>query len=179
MNLTIAFVGPVGSGKDMVAQYLVAQHGFRRFAFADRIKQEYYAASGHTEEEFKAARGTPLETEIRKGLWAHSVSVCRMLGDTHFVDIVIADVVRHSGPSVITDVRTPEELRAVRGIEAKLTLVLKDCSPCWLADKREVIPDTRLTFGDLGNDFRIFRNIFKGMEIAHEHVEQFYQDLVS
>ena len=39
-RLVFGFHGLPGSGKDMLADYLVAHHGFTKMAFADRLKEE-------------------------------------------------------------------------------------------------------------------------------------------
>ena len=39
MGIKIGLVGKAGTGKDTVAAYLVAVYGFRKFAFADKLKE--------------------------------------------------------------------------------------------------------------------------------------------
>ena len=46
MHERIGLVGRKGHGKDTVAQFLVEQYGFRRFAFADPIKDMLHAGLG-------------------------------------------------------------------------------------------------------------------------------------
>lgn len=147
----IALVGPLGAGKDTVAKQLVERHGFRRFAFADEIKRQYYAATGHSEEEFKAARGTPLEEEIRSGLWQYSDTMRREKGALHFVNSLVSAVRNCRDSVVVTDIRTRDELDQLRGTGARIVLVLrfaKDEEIRVPADE-DKIPGARLTYGDL------------------------------
>lgn len=157
---TIALVGPLGAGKDTVAMCLVGRHGFRRFAFADEIKRQYYAASGHSEGMFKAARGTALEDEIRSGLWQYSDRVKRERGPLYFIDIVAGAIRDCRLPVVVTDIRTRDELGAMRASGARIVLVVKLAQGEAFREPRgeDRIPGTRLTYGDLGPDRGLFVN---------------------
>ena len=152
-KLIIALIGPLGAGKDTVAQYLVKYKGFQRFAFADTIKQAYYGASGHTEEEFKAARGTPLEEEIRKGLWAYSDSIKKEKGDSFFAMCLFQQICDSPYKQiVVTDIRTSSELNIMCAMCANIVLVLKGS---------EKILGSRLFYDDLSfsiNSTNIFIN---------------------
>lgn len=158
----VALVGPLGAGKDTMAQHLVERHGFRRFAFADEIKRNYYAANGYSEEQFKAARGTPLEEEIRAGLWQYSDRIKREKGPLYFINIVVGAICDCPQPVVVTDIRTREELDAMRSAGAKVVLVLKiaasalDIVPAPCAG----IPGARMCYCDLQAD---------GVFFNHEH----------
>jgi len=160
----VALVGPLGAGKDTVAKHLVEKRGFRRFAFADAIKREYYAASGHSEDEFKASRGTPLETEIREGLWHHSDQVKRERGSLYFINLVVGAMLDCPSPAVVTDIRTREELDAMRQAGAKVVLVLRtDADPHVLGNTvgfrdNTPIPGARLSYKDLRWDDKLFLN---------------------
>lgn len=175
-KLLIGLVGPANSGKDMVASYLTTHKDFKRFAFADRIKREYFADAGYSEERFKHVRGTPEEEEMRCGLWAYSDRVRAEKGDLHFVKLVMEEVAAWPGHAVITDIRTADELTAVRKAGSIITLVVRH-DLVTFADG-DSIPDSRLTFGDLSNEDCVFRNTGDGLELAHRKLDMFYRECV-
>jgi hypothetical protein len=175
-RLLIGLVGPANAGKDMVASYMESYKDFKRFAFADRIKQEYYAAAGLDEDRFKQVRGTPEEAEMRRGLWDYSDRMRAEKGDLHFVNLLMAEVEKHGGNAIITDIRTPDELAAVREAGGKIVFVVRqDALSC---EDHERIPDSRLTFGDIGPEYEVFRNTGDGLRIAHWKLEMFYRDYI-
>lgn len=153
----VALVGPLGAGKDTVAKHLVDRHGFRRFAFADEIKRNYYAANGYSDEQFKASRGTDLEERIRAGLWQYSDRVKREKGPLYFINIVVGAIRDCPDPVVVTDIRTTDELAAMRSIGAKVILVQKIAcgeDPAAIEGlspegRHLKVPGSRLTYGDV------------------------------
>lgn len=157
----IALVGPLGAGKDTLAQRLGERHGFQRFAFADEIKRQYYATSGHSEESFKAARGLPLEKEIRDGLWQYSDRIKRERGQSYFIDMLVAAIQDCPRHAVVIDIRTPEEMDAMRRTGARIVLVLKaaEGEVIWIPDAKELIPGSRLRYGDLQPEDNLFANL--------------------
>jgi len=125
MHMNIGLIGAPGSGKDEVAKFLVEKRGFRRLAFADQIKASYFAEIGITDEEFKAARGTAIETVWRGGLWDYSSGMKYAHGDRYFIDPVLIKMEDSVEPVVISDIRTSEEFNAVKNL-VQVVLVIKD-----------------------------------------------------
>lgn len=175
-RLLLGLVGPANAGKDMVASRLKERWNFKRFAFADRIKQEYFATIRTTEAEFKTLRGTAEEERVRQALWNHSDDVKRRKGDSYFVDLVMDDVRRWPGAAVITDVRTRLELNAIRQAGGIIMLVVRGQPYRCAAD--EAIPDSRLAFGDLMPDDLVFRNVRRGLGAAQGEFDKFYSRCV-
>lgn len=156
----VALVGPLGAGKDTMAKQLVDGHGFRRFAFADEIKRNYYAASGHSDEIFKAVRGTPLEDEIRNGLWQYSDRIKHERGQLYFINIVVGAMTDCPCSVVVTDIRTIEELDAMRSMGAHIVLVIRVAKgerPL-VPTSNVTIPGARITYGDLRPQDPVFFN---------------------
>jgi len=177
LKTIIALVGPLGAGKDTVANCLMGRHSFQRFAFADEIKRQYYAASGYSEEKFKAARGTPLEEEIRRGLWQYSDQVKCEKGPLYFINIVSVAVCDCKLPVVVTDIRTYDELAAMRATGAKIVLVVKLASGEAFQEPKagDRIPGTRLLYGDLGPERGLFVNRENpDLQAAEAAIEEWY-----
>lgn len=175
-KILIGLVGPANAGKDMVASHLAQHKDFKRFAFADRIKQEYFAEIGYTDARFKAARGTPEEEEMRRGLWNYSDRTRAQQGDLYFVRLVMDEVGAHAGNAVITDIRTADELSAVRKAGGIIVLVVRH--DMITPDDEMRIPDSRLVFGDLGAEDLVFRNAGAGISLAHRRFDMFYRECV-
>jgi hypothetical protein len=176
-KVIIALVGSPRTGKDMVASHLAEKHGFHRFAFADEIKRQYYAVSGHSDEEFKAVRGTPLEDKIRQGLWEYSDWMKREKWPLYFVNIVVGAIRDCVSPVVVTDVRTRDELVAMRAVGAQIVLVVRLARDEVFREPHagDPIPGTRLTYGDLGSDRGLFVNRENSDSVAIEAaIEEWY-----
>ena len=84
MKTILGLIGAPGAGKDFLADFLV-EKGFKKFAFADRIKEEYYKIIGITEEAFKSCRETEEEKIIRAGLWKYSDEMKAKYGSLYFI----------------------------------------------------------------------------------------------
>lgn len=156
----ISLIGPPNSGKDTIANFLVKNYSFQRFAFADEIKRQYYTITGHSEEELKEARGTKLEEEIRNGLWSYGDRIKNEKGQLYFVNILISAIQKCSKPIIVTDTRTYDELDAMRNVGSKIVLVFKlSCNQKLKHfDKLEKIPGSRIFYKDIRQDDEIFVN---------------------
>lgn len=135
----IGLSGKKRAGKDTVAETLIAEYGFKRFAFADVMKRAMITldpivtplpGNGVTLAAINAATyGLPRLTdvitvygwerakeipEVRRLLQVFGTEVGReMFGQDFWVAQTMQRVLRHDGPVVITDVRFPNELDAV------------------------------------------------------------------
>lgn len=128
----IGLTGYANSGKDTVAEILVREHGFKRYAFADKLREMVYAINPHVrwgEHEGiplvdrladivdadgwdKAKREIPEVRELlqRVGVWHRE-----NLGEWVWVNLVKDQWLADGQPdAVITDVRFPNEARFVR-----------------------------------------------------------------
>ena len=169
--MRIGLIGAPGAGKDVVADFLVTHKGFKKMAFADQIKKEYYAVSGYSEEQFKTSRGMPLENEIRQGLWDYSGKIKEKNGPHHFIDPVINIIEKCDKDVVISDVRTAFEVRRMVGIGAILILVSRDVSSDLSAEK---VPGTQLPVSSVGANLW-FENNYNTLEEAYKELENFYE----
>lgn len=129
----IGFCGYAQSGKDTAAGFLV-ERGFKRLAFADMLRQSLYnlnplVVQGRRVQEIVDAVTWDVAKvefpEIRELLQRMGTEVGRDLYGTNFwVDRVMAQV-KSSGDYVITDVRFPNEAKAVREAEGRVIRVVR------------------------------------------------------
>lgn len=168
--MIIGLIGAPGSGKDTIAEFLVKNKGFRKYAFADRIKKEYYAISGYSEEQFKNSRGTELERAIRSGLWKFSDEKRNECGNLYFINPIIQDIINCQTSIVVSDVRTPDEFDQLNKIGSiMIHVIVKD------SISGEYIPETRL-------ETRMvcllrFYNNYDGLEPLQKNIEWFFNKL--
>ena len=94
----IALTGKAGVGKDTLAAYAVAVYGFRKFAFADRLKELDYELFG------------PTEGKNRKRLQMFG-QFCRQIDPDVWVNQLDKRVKGYTGNAIITDVRQWNELQ--------------------------------------------------------------------
>ena len=149
--MIIGFVGFIGSGKDTAADYLVNFHGFRRDSFANTLKDAVAAVFGWDrvllEGRTKEARewreqqddwwSNRLGKEItpRKILQYWGTEVCRQ---GFHDDIWIASLenkMRKTGDNiVISDVRFPNEIKAIKNAGGQVVRVVRGADPEWYQD---------------------------------------------
>jgi len=96
--------GPPRIGKNEVANFLTETRGFRQFAFADKIKEEF----GITNADFETAKISGDIKKLRKELWEFSAEK-KKNNPNYFVDMVIDDAKSSKMSVIITDVRTTAE----------------------------------------------------------------------
>jgi hypothetical protein len=147
--MIIGFVGFIGSGKDTAADYLVNFHGFRRDSFANTLKDAVSAVFGWDrimlEGRTKEARewreqvdpwwAERLKTPTLTPRWVlqyWGTEVCRK---GFHDDIWIASLenkLRNSKDDiVISDVRFPNEIKAIHNAGGKVIRVKRGPEPNW------------------------------------------------
>jgi hypothetical protein len=132
----IGLMGQKRSGKDTVAGFLTADHGFVRLAFADALrdallKVDPYVGRGDLRVSdligavgWEGVKGSPAGPEVRRLLQEFGVAV-RAVREDAWVAVVMRDAatIREGGPGtpspvgrsvVVTDVRFPDEAAAIR-----------------------------------------------------------------
>ena len=150
--MIIGFVGFIGSGKDTAADYLVNTHGFRRDSFANTLKDavanvfgwDRTLLEGRTTEArewreqvdtwWADRLNTPnLTPRLMLQLWG--TDVCRV----HFHDDIwiasLENKMRKTGDNiVISDVRFPNEIKAIHNAGGKVVLIQRGENPEWYQD---------------------------------------------
>jgi len=171
MPIVLGLIGAKDTGKDVISGFFVREKGFKKFAFADKIKEGYYLNSGHTEEEFKSSRNLPKEEEIRKGLWEYSDEKISKYGKLYFIAPIIEEI-KICNKVIISDIRKEEELEELLKIDAKIIYIYKNVD-----ENKEYIPDTRIKFEMLKKIKYIkFWNYYDKLERLYERLEKFYKE---
>ena len=147
--MIIGFVGFIGSGKDTAADYLVNFHGFRRDSFANTLKDAVAAVfgwdrtllEGRTKEarEWReqvdpwwAERLNKPTLTPRWILQQWGTEVCR---NGFHDDIWIASLENKMRKTkdniVISDVRFPNEIKAIKNAGGQVVRVIRGSDPEW------------------------------------------------
>jgi hypothetical protein len=122
--MLIGLSGYAQSGKDTFANILIEKHGFKRLAFADKIREFLLALddSGLLETEVRTFGWDAVkqDPDIRGALQALGIAARKTFGEYFWVDQVMAQVLNDGSNYVITDVRFPNELEAIRSAGGKV-----------------------------------------------------------
>lgn len=95
--IKVVLSGKMRSGKDTVADYLIKEFGFKRFAFGDELKRYYHELFGNTE-------GKPREGYQKFG------QLMRQFKPDVWVDKCFDNIINYPlDDIVITDLRQPNE----------------------------------------------------------------------
>lgn len=104
MKILVLVSGKAGSGKDTVGEYLVEKFGFRRYAFADRLKEIAREVGWNGEKDEKGRR-----------LLQELGSVVRRYDLDIWVNIVLDEIKKNNGKKVvITDCRYVNEYQKAK-----------------------------------------------------------------
>lgn len=150
--MIIGFVGFIGSGKDTAADYLVNFHGFRRDSFANTLKDAVAAVFGWDrvllEGRTKEAREWREQVDT---WWANRLSipeltprwvlqqwgteVCRKgFHDDIWIASVENKMRKTKDNIVISDVRFPNEINAIKKAGGLVVRVVRGPDPDWYQD---------------------------------------------
>ncbi|CAB4129502.1 hypothetical protein UFOVP116_25 [uncultured Caudovirales phage] len=145
----IAVAGLIGSGKDTVAEYLVNEHGFKRESFAGSLKNATAAIfgwqrdllEGHTAESRQWRETVDTWWATRLGIpnltprWVLQYIGTDVLRQHFHDDIWVAGIEYKLQKSkeniVISDCRFPNEITALRRINAQIIRVKRGADPTW------------------------------------------------
>ncbi len=124
MGVLIGFVGPPQSGKDTACDYLVEEHGFHKFSFADAIRESLLEIDPWADSFLRVSEVVKRWgwnhaklhfPEIRRLLQTLGYEAGRKIhGDDIWVDKTMAQVDQLKGENIcIADVRFKNELFAI------------------------------------------------------------------
>lgn len=120
--MIIGLTGYAQSGKDSVASILVENYGYQRVAFADPIRDLLYATNPMLKEGYRVKglvdvygwdRVKVDYPEARRLLQELGVGARKVFGDMFWVQQALRKI-HFEGNYVITDVRYPNEAKAIR-----------------------------------------------------------------
>ncbi|OZV74794.1 hypothetical protein CA850_29710 [Micromonospora echinospora] len=134
----VGLLGRARAGKDTVAAHLVERYGFRRYAFADALREcalianpivtpvDTVGGSVRLADVVAAVgwEGAKAHREVRRTLQQLGVGV-RHLQPDFWVRVVMDEVEHRTGPVAITDVRFPNEAEAIRTAGGVLVRVVR------------------------------------------------------
>jgi hypothetical protein len=147
--MIIGICGLIGSGKDTAADYLVGFHGFRRDSFAGTLKDAVSAVFGWDRELIEGR--TPEARQWREQVdtwWAERLQmphltprwilqywgteVCREhFHDDIWIAALESRLARRSDHTVISDVRFPNEIKAIKQQGGRIVWVQRGVIPHW------------------------------------------------
>ena len=148
MSVIFAISGPIGSGKDTIADYLVRHHGFKRLAFASKVKDVAHVVFGWDR---TMLEGLTAESrawrEVVDPFWGLSPrTALQRIGTEMFrthihpdtwVKAVVSQILAEpDGKFVITDCRFENEVAAMKALGGRLVCVSRGEEPAWAAVAR-------------------------------------------
>jgi len=147
--MIIGFVGFIGSGKDTAADYLVNFHGFRRDSFANTLKDAVAQVFGwdRTLLEGRTAEARAWREQVDEW-WANRLNmpnltprwilqywgteVCRQgFHDDIWIASLENKIRKTADNIVISDVRFPNEIKAIRNANGKVVRIKRGPEPEW------------------------------------------------
>ena len=147
--MIIGFVGLIGSGKDTAADYLVNFHGFRRDSFASTLKDavahvfgwDRTLLEGRTAEarEWREQRDEWWSARLGKNITPRWIlqywgtDLCRVGFHDDIWVASLENKMRKTGDNiVISDVRFPNEIRAIHNSEGIVVRIQRGLDPEWM-----------------------------------------------
>lgn len=137
--MIIGLSGYAQTGKDTIADHLIKNYGFTRVAFADPIREALYklnpkirlsessgVALAHAVDSMGWDTVKVLSSDVRELLQRMGTEVGReIFGENFWVDQAMKKALQYD-KAVITDIRYPNELKAVLEASGQVWRVVKD-----------------------------------------------------
>lgn len=150
--MIIGITGAIGSGKDTIADYLIANHGFTRLSFAGKVKDVAHVVFGWDRELIEGrTKESRAWREVEDPFWGLSPrTALQRIGTEMFRDQIhpetwIKAVQKQiqAAPEknyVITDCRFENEVQAIIDLGGQIWAVNRGEEPVWAADARAGLP---------------------------------------
>lgn len=153
-KMIIGFVGFIGSGKDTAADYLVNSHGFRRDSFANTLKDAVSCVFGwdRTMLEGRTAASREWRDQVDTW-WANRLDIPHLtprwvlqywgtdvlrkgFNDDIWIAALENKMRKTTDNIVISDVRFPNEIKAIRNSGGRVFRIKRGADPMWYEDAR-------------------------------------------
>ncbi len=140
----IGIIGAIGSGKDTIADYLIAAHGYKKASFARRVKdvaaavfswdRELLEGSTRESREWREQVDPFWGLSPRQALQKIGTEMFRThIRDDIWVRALEKDLVAEPAQNfVITDCRFQNEIDTIRGLGGRLIYVSRGAQPEWV-----------------------------------------------
>jgi hypothetical protein len=140
----IGIIGAIGSGKDTIADYLIAEHGFKKLSFARRVKDAAAAVFGWDRDLLEGATRESREwreqvdpfwdLSPRQAMQKIGTEMFRQhIRDDIWIKGVEKDLAADGGQSfVITDCRFQNEIDTIKRAGGRLIYVERGLKPEWV-----------------------------------------------
>jgi hypothetical protein len=201
--MIIGICGFIGSGKDTAADYLVGFHGFRRDSFAGTLKDAVSAVFGWDRELIEGR--TPEARAWREQVdtwWAERLDmphltprwilqwwgteVCRQhFHDDIWIAALQSRLARRTDHTVISDVRFPNEIKAIKEQGGRIVWIQRGQLPSWhimaaKANAGDVVAQTKLNeLGIHASETSWVGTDFDAILDNNGSIEQLYNQLKS
>jgi len=199
--MIIGICGLIGAGKDTAADYLVGFHGFRRDSFASTLKDAVAAVFGWDREllegRTKEARdwreqvdpwwAERLKIPTLTPRWVLQYWGTDVLRNHFHDDIWIAALesrlARRTDHTVISDVRFPNEIQAIKDQGGKLIWIQRGALPSWHimaanANKGDIVAAAKLKeLGVHASEYSWLGTEFDQIVDNNDSVEHLYSQL--
>jgi hypothetical protein len=170
----IGLAGRARSGKDTVANYLVKQYGFKQFAFAEHLKNVAEVAGW---DGLKDARGRLLLQHLGDVLreYDKNIFVNHLIGKIRYFEVLATETLLnfgHEARVVISDVRLPSEIEALKNLGASIWYVQRNVEGMEKvpAHVTEALNPDSYKFDYVFDNSSSFEALYSGVDMAAKEV---------
>ena len=169
----IGIAGRARAGKDTIAEHLVKTYGFKQFSFAEHLKNVAEVAGWNG---LKDARGRVLLQHMGDVLreYDQNIFINNLIGKIKYYDMVCTNfgLVDPVAKIVISDVRLPSEIEALKNIGASIWYIQRNVEGMEKvpAHKTETLTPESYKFDYVFDNSNTFEALYSGVDMAVKEV---------